>query len=105
MQQLMEAVGLVASALPSTRRQACVQQMLDMVAQPLQALLHGGEGVGQQQQMTTSMDESLPLVMPLVDRMTTIFRSVRDPEDVAQALVRLWPWIETALCECCPRLR
>lgn len=35
-QQLIEAVVLVASALPDDRRRACVQQMLDTVAQPLQ---------------------------------------------------------------------
>lgn len=29
-----------------------------------------------------------------------IFKSVKDPADVAEALIRLWPWIEMALGEC-----
>lgn len=90
-QQLIEAVALVASALPDGRRQACVQQMLDTVAQPLQAVLQAPPGPAD------GKDERLALVLPLMDRVTTIFRSVKDPDDVAQALVRLWPWIEAAL--------
>eukprot|EP00887_Chlorella_sp_A99_P006855 scaffold2.g6855.t1 len=74
-QQLIEAVALVASALPDGRRQACVQQMLDTVAQPLQAVLQAPPGPAD------GKDERLALVLPLMDR----------------ALVRLWPWIEAAL--------
>lgn len=34
--QLIEGVALVASALPDGQRQPCVQQMLDIVVQPMQ---------------------------------------------------------------------
>ena len=39
--QLIEGVALVASALPDGQRQQCVQQMLDIVVQPMQASTAG----------------------------------------------------------------
>lgn len=47
----------------------------------------------------TAAAARLPLVIPLLERVTTIFKSVRAPADVAEALIRLWPWIEMALGE------
>ncbi|KAI7846036.1 hypothetical protein COHA_000403 [Chlorella ohadii] len=109
-QQLIEGVTLVASALPDGQRQPCVQQMLDIVVQPMQGILQQAAvgspgsapgtptagGAAQQQQ------PDVRLVLPLMERVTTIFRqeqagAVKDPADVAEALVRLWPWIEAAL--------
>lgn len=37
--QLIEGIALVASALPDGQRQPCVQQMLDIVVQPMQGIL------------------------------------------------------------------
>lgn len=107
-QQLIEGVTLVASALPDGQRQACVQQMLDIVVQPMQGILQaaaaeGGSAPGtptaggQQAAPASAGAQQLALVLPLMDRVTTIFRAVKDPADVAEALVRLWPWIEAAL--------
>ena len=45
-QQLIEGVTLVASALPNGQRQACVQQMLDIVVQPMQGLLQQAAATG-----------------------------------------------------------
>jgi transportin-3 len=104
-QQLIEGVALVASALPDGQRQPCVQQMLDIVVQPMQGILQQAAvgspgsapgtptagGAAQQQQ------PDVRLVLPLMERVTTIFRAVKDPADVAEALVRLWPWIEASL--------
>lgn len=88
-ENIVEAVTLVASAIqgPSERR-VWVQRLLDVVVQPIQAILS-----------TTPQPQpsSLPLLLPLVDRVTTIFRVAQDPEDVGEALVRLWPWLELAL--------
>ncbi|KAL4452442.1 hypothetical protein ABPG75_008104 [Micractinium tetrahymenae] len=107
-QQLIEGIALVASALPDGQRQPCVQQMLDIVVQPMQGILQaaasgggsapgtptaGGGGGGAR----SGPDAQLSLVLPLMERVTTIFRAVKDPADVAEALVRLWPWIEAAL--------
>ncbi|KAL4538826.1 hypothetical protein Ndes2526B_g02895 [Nannochloris sp. 'desiccata'] len=95
---VVEAVTLVASALPDGERQACVQRMLDVVVQPMQAILQPWMGINKSSTALGSPDPSqLPLVLPLAERITTIFRSVRDPGDVGEALVRLWPWLEAAL--------
>jgi hypothetical protein len=115
-QQLIEGVTLVASALPNGQRQACVQQMLDIVVQPMQGLLQqaaatgataaapAGSGsapgtptAGGRRGAAAPGEAQLALVLPLMERVTTIFRAVKDPADVAEALVRLWPWIEAAL--------
>ncbi|PSC72289.1 transportin-3 isoform X1 [Micractinium conductrix] len=105
-QQLIEGVALVASALPDGQRQACVQQMLDIVVQPMQGLLQAAAQGGSAPGTPTAgggpaapaaRDAQLALVLPLMERVTTIFRAVKDPADVAEALVRLWPWIEAAL--------
>jgi hypothetical protein len=115
-QQLIEGVTLVASALPNGQRQACVQQMLDIVVQPMQGLLQqaaatgataaapAGSGsapgtptAGGRRGAAAPGEAQLALVLPLMERVTTIFSAVKDPADVAEALVRLWPWIEAAL--------
>ncbi|EFN54933.1 hypothetical protein CHLNCDRAFT_134668 [Chlorella variabilis] len=111
-QQLIEGVTLVASALPDGQRQQCVQQMLDIVVQPMQGILQaaaaepGGSGPGTPTAAgggaaptppAATPGSQLALVLPLMERVTTVFRAVKDPADVAEALVRLWPWIEAAL--------
>ena len=110
--QLIEGVTLVASALPDGQRQQCVQQMLDIVVQPMQGILQaaaaepGGSGPGTPTAAgggaaptppAATPGSQLALVLPLMERVTTVFRAVKDPADVAEALVRLWPWIEAAL--------
>ena len=100
----------MASALPDGQRQACVQQMLDIVVQPMQGILQaaaaeGGAGSapgtptagGGGAAPPAAAGAQLQLVLPLMERVTTVFRAVKDPADVAEALVRLWPWIEAAL--------
>jgi hypothetical protein len=101
---------MVASALPDGQRQACVQQMLDIVVQPLQSILQTAPaepagsgpptptaGGGPPSPRPARRPGQLALVLPLMERVTTILRAAQDPADVAEALVRLWPWIETAL--------
>lgn len=108
--QVIEGVALVASALPASQRSACVQQMLDTIVEPMQRVLQApaGEAGGSAPGTPTagggsaqppSAGGQLSLVLPLMERVTTIFRAVKDPGDVAEALVRLWPWVETALGE------
>jgi hypothetical protein len=108
--QVIEGVALVASALPAAQRSACVQQMLDTLVEPMQRVLQAtaGEAGGSAPGTPTAgggpaqppaAGGQLSLVLPLMERVTTIFRAVKDPEDVAEALVRLWPWVETALGE------
>lgn len=100
----------MASALPDGQRQVCVQQMLDIVVQPMQGILQaaaaeGGGGSapgtptagGGGAAAAPAATAQLQLVLPLMERVTTVFRAVKDPADVAEALVRLWPWIEAAL--------
>jgi transportin-3 len=94
---VVEAVTLVASALPDGERQACVQRMLDVIVQPMQAILQPWMERDKSGTLGSPDPSQLPLVLPLAERVTTIFRSVRDPGDVGEALVRLWPWLEAAL--------
>ena len=81
--QLIEGVALVASALPDGQRQACVQQMLDIVVQPMQGLLQAAAQGGSAPGTPTAgggpaapaaRDAQLALVLPLMERVTTIFR-------------------------------
>jgi transportin-3 len=90
-ENIIEAVTLVASAIetPSERR-VWVQRLLDVVVQPIQTILSASSP-------PLPQPSTLLPLLPLVDRVTTIFRVVRDPEDVGEALVRLWPWLEAAL--------
>ena len=94
---VIEAVTLVVSTLPDGERQACVQRMMDVVVQPMQALLQPWMGGGPIPQPGSIEMAQLPMVLPLAERVTTIFRAVRDPIDVGEALVRLWPWLEVAM--------
>ena len=102
---VVEAVTLVVSALPDGERQACVQRMMDVVVQPMQAILQPwmaarSSGSGGSSNVPVGGEAAaaqLALVLPLADRLTTIFRTVRDPGDVGEALLRLSPWLEAAL--------
>lgn len=94
---VVEAVTLVASALPDGERQACVQRMMDVVVQPMQTILQPWMGGGPIPVPGSVEMAQLPIVLPLAERVTTIFRAVRDPVDVGEALVRLWPWLEVAM--------
>lgn len=97
---VVEAVTLVASALPDPDRRSSVQRMMDVVVQPMQTILRpwaAGAGSGAPPTPTAEEAAQLPLILPLAERITTIFRSVQDPADVGEALVRLWPWLEAAL--------
>jgi transportin-3 len=93
-QQVVEGVALVAAALPDAERRRCVQQMMDVVVAPMQQILGAPAGAGQPAARDAAR---LPLVLPLAERVTTIFKAARDPPDVAAALLRLWPWLEAAL--------
>lgn len=91
---IVEAVGLVASALPEIERRGCVQRLLDIVVQPMQSIL---KPWADKVNPTREDHARLRLVLPLAERITTIFKVVKDPADIGEALIRLLPWIEVAL--------
>lgn len=92
-EHIIEAVTLVVSSLPENESRKSVQRMMDIIAQPIQEIL---QQCMQQQQQVVS-DYPMSMVLPLMDRLTALLRVVKDPADVAAALMILWPWIEVAL--------
>lgn len=87
--EIVEAVTLAVSAVKDdVVRRSSVQRMMDVLVQPIQEILSTA---------VAGSDPRLPIVLPLFDRVTTLFRAVEDPADVSEALIRLWPWIEVAL--------
>ncbi|CAL8471497.1 g11039 [Coccomyxa elongata] len=104
-QQVVEALALVVSALPAEQRKAGLKALLspvvaairDCLEQELRTELtsnghaiNGSAGGRPAQSTAAGLDHTLPLV----DRMTIIFRYVRDPEAVASSLQHVWPLLQ-----------
>lgn len=87
-ENILEAVTMVVSSLPTDTKRTTVQQMIDSVVQPIRNILdpvrNGAKTDARQ----------VRAVLPLFERITTILRNVDDVEDVAATLERLLPWIE-----------
>lgn len=92
-ENVLEAVTFVVAALPFQIKRTTVQMMIDSVVQPIQVIL----APVQSNQAISADAGQISMVLPLFERVTTILRNVDDPEDVADILHRLWPWVDMAL--------
>jgi transportin-3 len=95
-EELIEATTIAVSTLPVDQRRGYVQRMLDIVVQPIQQIIEQHRGVATAADAVAA-GERLPIVLTLMNRITTIFKSVKDTEDLVEGVVRLWPWIEASL--------
>ncbi|BDA46876.1 Transportin-3 [Coccomyxa sp. Obi] len=109
-QQVVEALALVVSALPAEQRKAGLQALLSPVLGALQGCLEqelraelsaanghamNGGSAGHPHQSTPAA--GLDQTLPLIDRITIIFRYVRDPDAVASALQQVWPLLHAII--------
>ncbi|KAK9830032.1 hypothetical protein WJX72_009312 [[Myrmecia] bisecta] len=90
-QQVIEAAGLVVSALPADQRRAGLQALLMPILQPLEAMLQQPSANGSSTAGTASQRQEVSLA--LVERLTTVFKTVSDPHAVAEAYMRVMPLI------------
>lgn len=95
-EELIEATVIAVSTLPVDQRRGYVQRMLDIVVQPIQQMIEQHRSVATAADAVAT-EERLPMVLTLMNRITMIFKSVKDTEDLVEGLVRLWPWIEASL--------
>ncbi|KAK2080120.1 hypothetical protein QBZ16_002516 [Prototheca wickerhamii] len=100
-QQLIEGVVGVCSALAPRDQAACLQQVLETLVAPVQAVFRAAsaragtaEGVAGARRF---LEAQLPHLLALFDRITTVFKASRSPETIGQALEQIWPLMETAL--------
>eukprot|EP00889_Picochlorum_renovo_P003406 jgi/Picre1/30436/NNA_005800.t1 len=92
-ESVLEAVTFVVSSMPQDLKRSTVQQMIDSVVHPIQVIL---DPLRNPQYVARDQSQLL-MVLPLFERVTTILKTIDDPEDVAITLEKIMPWINVAL--------
>uniref|UniRef100_A0A1D2AEU2 Importin N-terminal domain-containing protein n=1 Tax=Auxenochlorella protothecoides TaxID=3075 RepID=A0A1D2AEU2_AUXPR len=95
-QQLIVGITTVSNTLAPGAQAACLSQLLETLVAPMQAAL-ARAAAATRAGAEPGAESGLGLVVPLMERTTTVFRSSSDRAAVGQALVQLWPTIEAAL--------
>jgi len=91
-ENIVEGISFVVSSLPIEMKRNAIQQMVDNIMDPIQRILTA------LRTKDSKMDaQQVAIVIPLFERLTTIIRSIDDPEDIGEILYRLWPWVDEAL--------